>query len=528
MTRPIKIAIAALGGQGGGVLADWIVASGEKAGFLAQSTSVPGVAQRTGATVYYIELFPEGAAKARGITPVLALMPTPGDVDIVIASELMEAGRAILRGFVSNETTLIASSHRDYAIAEKITLGDGRRDGGAVIDAAAAQAGRLIIADMAEAARDAGAPLSAVLFGALAGSGALPISKAAFEQTIRDGRSVDANLAGFARGFEIGAASPLPHGGRGVGGEGPPTGAALVDARSPPAPLSQAGEGSARGAVREKPLPPKLRQLLDRLSAFPLETHTLLTEGLRRVVDYQGTRYGGLYLDRMEEMRGSDTGPSSRLLSETAKYLALRMTWEDAIRVADLKTRTSRFERFRQDVKAADGQIVHVSEYLHPRVEEVCDLLPPSIARFILSSPRRRKLLSGLIGGGRRMSTTKLRGFLPLYVIAMLRPFRRATYRFAVETQRISDWLALLKAEAARDYDLACEIATLPRLIKGYGETHQRGLANFDRIVAALPLVKESATPVAAFVALKAAALKDENGAALGASLRALSQSVAA
>ncbi|MDE9567170.1 hypothetical protein KKI93_25115, partial [Xenorhabdus bovienii] len=53
--QPIKIAILAMGGEGGGVLADWIVNLGEKNGYFAQTTSVPGVAQRTGATIYYVE-----------------------------------------------------------------------------------------------------------------------------------------------------------------------------------------------------------------------------------------------------------------------------------------------------------------------------------------------------------------------------------------------------------------------------------------------------------------------------------------
>jgi indolepyruvate ferredoxin oxidoreductase, beta subunit len=50
--RSIRIAILAMGGEGGGVLADWIVDMGEENGYLAQMTSVPGVAQRTGATIY--------------------------------------------------------------------------------------------------------------------------------------------------------------------------------------------------------------------------------------------------------------------------------------------------------------------------------------------------------------------------------------------------------------------------------------------------------------------------------------------
>ena len=113
--RAITIAIVAMGGEGGGVLADWIVDLAEHAGYLAQTTSVPGVAQRTGTTVYYIEIFPEAAAQEAGKQPVLALMPVPGELDIVLASELMETGRAIQRGLVTpDRTTLIASTHRVY------------------------------------------------------------------------------------------------------------------------------------------------------------------------------------------------------------------------------------------------------------------------------------------------------------------------------------------------------------------------------------------------------------------------------
>ena len=91
------------------MLADWIIDLAEHGGYLAQMTSVPGVAQRTGATIYYVELFPKAAAREQ--KPVLALMPVPGDVDIVLASELMEAGRAITRGLVTpDRTTLIAST----------------------------------------------------------------------------------------------------------------------------------------------------------------------------------------------------------------------------------------------------------------------------------------------------------------------------------------------------------------------------------------------------------------------------------
>src|SRR5262249_27540123 len=199
--RPIAIAVMAMGGQGGGVLVDWIVELAERQGWLAQSTSVPGVAQRTGATIYYVETM---ASDGSGRRPVLSLMPVPGEVDIVIGAELMEAGRAMQRGLVSaDRTTLIASSHRSYAVSEKIVPGDGAGDPAAVFEAARASSKQFLAFDMARIAEETERVISAALFGALAGSGALPFDRPAYEATIRAaGVGVEASLRAFGRAHD--------------------------------------------------------------------------------------------------------------------------------------------------------------------------------------------------------------------------------------------------------------------------------------------------------------------------------------
>src|ERR1700704_3764905 len=154
--RPIAMLIAALGGEGGGVLTDWIVSAAASAGYPVQSTSIPGVAQRTGATTYYIEILPVTFAALGGKRPVLALTPGGGDVDVVVASELMEAGRAIGNGFVTpDRTAMIASTHRSYAIAERMAMGDGRYDVGRLGQAIETHARRHLLFDMAGGAKGA-------------------------------------------------------------------------------------------------------------------------------------------------------------------------------------------------------------------------------------------------------------------------------------------------------------------------------------------------------------------------------------
>jgi len=134
--RPFTLLIAALGGEGGGVLTDWIVSAANAQAWPVQSTSIPGVAQRTGATTYYIEIAPTPWAALGGKHPVMALTPGIGDIDLYVASELMEGGRGVATGFVTpDRTTAIASTSRFYAMNEKIAMGDGRYDQDRLIEA---------------------------------------------------------------------------------------------------------------------------------------------------------------------------------------------------------------------------------------------------------------------------------------------------------------------------------------------------------------------------------------------------------
>lgn len=469
MSGRISIAVLGLGGQGGGVLADWIVQLGANNGFVTQGTSVPGVAQRTGATVYYVEMIPKtGTAQ-----PLLALMPVPGDVDIVVASELMEAGRAILRGFVTDKTVLIGSTHRVYAIDEKSAMGDGRASGERIITAAKERAGRFIGFDMDAAADRAGSVISSVMFGALAASGALPFPRAAFEAAIvAGGKAIEPNLRGFAAGFD----------------------AASGASEAPRQARIERAATTAAGLALQVRVDVKL----------PRAAHSFAIEGIRRLMDYQDADYADLYLTRLESLSGS-----ADLVTEAARHLALWMSYEDTIRVADLKVRETRFARVREEVKARDEQIVQLTEYMHPRLEEVCETLPATIGRSILASERLSRLLGRFFTKGRHVETTSLRWYLTLSLLASGRRWRRSTLRYQTEQARIEAWLDLVRTAQP---DVALELVKCQRLIKGYGDTFERGLDNFNRIVARY---RAGGLNAGAIAELREAALADEKGEAL-------------
>jgi indolepyruvate ferredoxin oxidoreductase beta subunit len=506
--RPIKLTIAALGGQGGGVLANWLIEIAEAEDYLVQSTSVPGVAQRTGATIYYLEFFARAAAAQAGREPIMALMPGSGDVDCVLASELAEAARAIQRGFVNpDRTTLIASSHRSYAIGEKSAMGQGAADEKQLLDLVRSQAKRLILFDMDALAEQHHSVISSVLLGALCGSGVLPFRQAAFESAItKSGIAVATNLAAFEdarRQAEIGDS-----------GAGPRLGGA--------AQLSE---------VPLEARSPGLQPLLDRVRKFPFPLQRLVLEGVRRAIDYQDPAYAELYLDRVQRIVVVDAPGASggmwELCEATARNLALWMTFEDTIRVADLKTRSERFARVREEVRAAPGQLVGFTEFMKPRIEEIAGTLPAGLGRWLQNSPRACRWLARWTGG-KQVRTNTVCGFLMLHALGGMKRWRRGSMRYAQENAHIEQWLARIEALAAGNYALAVELARAQSLVKGYGETHERGWRNFSALFAQLDVLAKRPDGASVLARLQGAALADEEGAALAQELAALAREPAA
>jgi indolepyruvate ferredoxin oxidoreductase beta subunit len=465
--RPITILIAALGGEGGGVMADWLMEAATSSGYPAQATSIPGVAQRTGATTYYLEIYPEKRERLNGKEPVLSLTPSPGNVDVMVASELIEAGRAMQNGFVSPQrTTLIASTHRIYATLEKMQMADGRFESSRVLDAAAQLAKYAVLFDMRKLAQESGTVINAVLFGALAGSGVLPLSRAICEQAIRrGGRGAEASLRGFAAGHDIAA-------------------------RQRPAPAA--------------PPPPKRAT----------ELKEVLELAFERLEDYQGKAYVELYRRRMAPFMKGDM----KLAAEVGRQLALWMCYEDIIRVADLKTRASRFARVRREVGAKEHEPVVVIDYLKPGIEEFASILPSFLGKRLISWAERRGKLDAY-NVGMHIKTSGIFGYLLVRSLAWLRPWRPMSYRYGEEQQLIERWLAHVAEAAQRDVALAREIAMCANLVKGYGETHRRGKGNFLAILDALVENPPTADPreqAAAIRKAREAALADPEGQALG------------
>ena len=489
MHRPITLLVGALGGEGGGVLSEWLYDAAVRAGHSAQSTSIPGVAQRTGATTYYVEVHPLPDAELGGRRPVFSLNPVPGGIDLLVSSELLETARQVAAGMASAERTLIVSSTaRALTVAEKMQLGDGRTDSAVLLAAVQRHARGVELLDMGALARDAGTAISAVLFGAIAGCGVLPFRRDVFEATIRaGGKGVDASLRGFAAAFD-----------------------------------AVARQREQRAVVEAALAPPDLRAL-----------------ARERLLGYQDAAYVRLYDARLDRIAAAEAAAPRRaggadaahplgaghgaIVQDVTRWLALWMMFDDIVHVAALKLAGSRLERVTREVAARGDEVVKVFDHFKPGVTELAGLLPEALARRLLAWDRAR-VARGLEPWSLplEVGAHTVLGALALWLVAGLKRQRRRGHRFAVEQALIERWLGAVERGARDGWELGHELAACGGLIKGYGSTNDRGKVNLLHIIDHLAF--GSGPPEARALAVQAArraALADDAGLALDRTLRA-------
>jgi indolepyruvate ferredoxin oxidoreductase, beta subunit len=500
-TRPVTVLVCALGGEGGGVLAEWLVEVALHCGHSAQSTSIPGVAQRTGATTYYIEVFPTHDRELSGRKPVFSLYPVPGALDLLVSSELLETVRQIGNGMAhATRTQVISSTSRMLTTAEKMGQGDGRMSTPDLLQVLRTHSRESQVFDMAALAQRNGTVISAVLMGAIAASGALPFAREAYEHVIRHaGLGVEASLRGFAQAFDQ--------------VRGTRDAQAAVQAALAPA------------------APPLARLPAALLQEFPASTHEMLALGHARVAEYQDAAYARLYTERLRqvlaaELAGDPTASNGHATTrEVARWLALWMAFDDIVRVADLKCRASRMARVRSEVKADESELVHLYDHFKPGVPEFGALLPQRWADALTRWDRKRSVAGKPpLALPLKIGTHTVLGFAALRLLAACKGLRRRGSRFRAEQKMIERWLVGVEQGAREHPQLGLDLAECGRLIKGYGTTNERGKENLLHVLDHLATAASFDTPelrAAAIRTARLAALADEGGKALDKALLA-------
>jgi indolepyruvate ferredoxin oxidoreductase beta subunit len=375
-----------------------------------------------------------------------------------------------------------------------MTMGDGRRPEGPLLDVIAAHSLRHHVMDMARLCQESGTLVSAVMLGAMAGSGLLPFTRNHYEAVLAGrGKAAQASLRGFASAFDL-----------------------VTRQREQAQYVEQVMKPAAPVLAASAVLPN------DVATKFPTVLHPLMGLAHQRLVEYQGPAYARLYvqrLGRLLEAESASADATRPVTAEATRWLALWMAFDDIIRVADLKSRASRWDRVTQEVKAKEGDVLKVYDHFKPGVPELAALLPQSLANRLLRWDRAR-VANGKAPWSMPLKVARhaLWGMASLRFLASLRVLRPLGSRYATEQALIEEWLGGIESATRLSPALGLELARCGQLIKGYGSTNERGKDNLLHILrhvcgaaSKLPLHERAA----AVAQVRQAALQDEAGQAL-------------
>jgi len=491
--------VAAVGGQGGQLFSQWLFDAAKIAGFAPVGVGLPGLSQREGATVYYLEFFarPEETA-------FFSPFPEKGRVQVLIGLELLELLRALREGYLADDGAVVGSTHRVLTADEKLPLKGGFITAEQVLPLLQQMGRRCVVFDAVQAAGLAGLSeraANAILFGALAASGILPFPPDAFRRAIEHyGVAVAFNLRAFEFGMRF---------------------------REWQAQL-RASDGAAAdewASLPEPKLPIDIQRRMETLSVDD-ELAMTLRYAARWLCHYQDARYFAKYLDKVQAIYEQERGRDGDLLvtKEVARILALRMAYEDAVRVAQLKTERQRFARLRKEHRLSDDTVYRVVDFFSPDWDELTGLLPLRMtndqcindqcvndqchndqcgndqwAMPLLPSQAeelRRPALQ------LRVETSSLSGYLLVRALLLFKPLRPYSRRFRKEWAAIEAWLEAVREAMDVDRDLAFLVARSGEMVRGYGRTRRKTLAAWHAFMAFLKTLQRQGLPMAEIVSL--------------------------
>lgn len=469
----IKILIPAVGGQGGGVLTEWLVQLFLIEGFEVQGVGLPGLSQRGGSTVYYLESYSKLKSDSKPI--IFSQYPLPGDIDIILAQEFLELGRVLELGYGSDNTTIVSSTHRIYSTLEKMPLSSGIYSDENLHKLANAFSSRFIALDALALAKEYGMDelaINAILLGALGASASLPIAEASFLKAISQvGVAVENNIKAFRIGWDYIKSNKYK--------------ISLV--------RTELGWDQLKSEKLAKVDPSKREGLFSLLlrveREYPERLRKILAESLCRLTDYQDLWYAENYIDKLKNVYEIDKNSGSNTFSLTesfAKNLALWMSYEDGIRVAELKINPERFKRIQKEMQLGNDQVFHVIDYLNPDAEEIYGLLPNFLVTPVVKLTNNRLFKkicpdSNRITFSQSPTTSSFFGSLRLWSLTKLKKFRPYSYRFKKEHIYIKKYATYVERYSKTNYALGCLIAKSGSMVKGYGKVRRRTLNHFER-----------------------------------------------
>jgi len=432
----MKILIPSVGGMGVGVLVEWLSVAAILEGLKPSVLNLPGVSQRTGRTLSYIEIRENDDNKP------FSPFPEKGGLDIIISQDFLELIRILKEGYGGRGCNIIGTTYRYYTTHEKLSL---KRDfytyeyfKGVIVE----NSKEHIVVDIHKMGiQDF---RNAHLLGILCYSGYLPsIRRESYERAIRHvGIDVEGNLRDFGVGYE------LLNGDRGI-----------TDGKMIESELDSLAEGFIKESIKRLE------------SVYGNRLKEILIEAVRQLTGYQDTKYSEFYIRRVLDLNlyiretVGETNEYNELMEEFAKVLVVRMMYEDVIRVAERKVSEERFKRIERLYRINKNEVFWVKDFFRPDLDELYGILPYSIGKMIDRILSRHKF-----SWKTTINTTHIFGFLMLKSMSKIRFLRKWSFRYRKENNLIENYIDHVKQCLKQGLDSAILAAKGGTIVRGYGE----------------------------------------------------------
>jgi hypothetical protein len=199
----------------------------------------------------------------------------------------------------------------------------------------------------------------------------------------------------------------------------------------------------------------------------------IASEGIERLIDYQGAGYAQLYVDRLKRFIGR-RGVDDALFGDIARLLAMRMSYDDPIRIAQTKLAEL-------DAGAAKATTRTADDIKKFRWDELVEALPAAVADPVLGvldwmGWRHRPVSIGFSTAGRF-------GIRRLKIEAGLRRWRLFSVRYGSERAWVERWLHMIDRALNKQPRAAAEIVQTATIIHDYGDVYRQGLADWHLII---------------------------------------------
>jgi hypothetical protein len=207
--------------------------------------------------------------------------------------------------------------------------------------------------------------------------------------------------------------------------------------------------------------------------ALPEALAPLVSEAIHALIDYQSTAYAQLYVDRLCRFVGK-RGVDDAMLGDIARLMAARMSYQDPIRIAQLK-----LAEFNE--AATGGQVRPADDVRKFRLDELIDALPATVADPVLDALEWVGWLHKPVSI--RFSTKNRFSLRRLKLEAGLRRWRRYSIRYARERVWVERWLHMIDRSLTKQPRAAAAIVQTATMIQGYGDAYRQGLADWNAII---------------------------------------------